>query len=292
VQEFDKRGDVATAVDSHSTTFRWLIRMNRMRAILLITLATVFGSEAITAPLMTSLSAPRHWFVVGIFISILVPLVEAPLVAAFFLRMVHRLDRAHEIIAELAMTDILTGAYNRRYFMQEAQKEFGKAQRYNLPLSIIMFDADHFKSLNDTYGHSAGDDVLRELSAACKRCIRAPDVFVRYGGEEFVILLPMADGSRARMLAERIRREVEQMSTYCGDVRLPVTISLGVAERLASTASIDEMLREADLRLYVAKKNGRNRVEGAGASDGSPVRMDRLLKAESSLPRGSPINEI
>jgi diguanylate cyclase (GGDEF)-like protein len=262
VQDFDKRGEAATAADSHSTTFRWLIRMNRARAILLITVATVFGSEAITATLMTLLSAPRRWCLVGIVISTLVPLVEAPLIATFFLRMVHRLESAHEIIAELAMTDILTGAYNRRYFMQEAQKEFGKAQRYNLPLSIIMFDADRFKSLNDTYGHSAGDDVLRELSAACKRCIRASDVFVRYGGEEFVVLLPMSDGSAARMLAERIRREVEQMSAYCGDVRLPVTISLGVAERLAITASLDEMLKEADLRLYDAKKNGRNRVDG------------------------------
>jgi diguanylate cyclase (GGDEF)-like protein len=257
----DKRDNATLGDDRYSRLLRWLTGMNMTHAIVLVTLVTVLGSEATTAALMLLFSAPQRWVAIGLAISTVVPLLVATVVIAFFLQMIRRLQRAHELIAELAITDMLTGIYNRRFFMSEAQKEFGKAERHRLPLSIILFDVDRFKSLNDTYGHSAGDDVLRGLSSACKKCLRASDVFARYGGEEFVILLPLTDCAAACKTAERVRRGVEEMSTYCGDVRLPVTISLGVAELIPKMTSLDEMLNKADVRLYAAKKNGRNRVE-------------------------------
>lgn len=258
----DGHDNAALTEDSPSGLFQWLTGMKMTRAVILITSVTVLGSEVLTGMLMVSFSAPEHWIKIGLAISAVVPLVIAPVVAVCFLTMIRRLETAHQLIAELRMTDILTGIYNHRYFMFEAEKEFGKANRYHLPLSIILFDVDGFKLLNDTFGHSAGDDVLRVLGNTCKKCLRASDVLARYGGEEFVILLPLTSGDAAHGLAERIRRAVEEMPIHYGDVRLPVTISLGVADFLPNTASFDEMLKEADLRLYAAKQNGRNRVEG------------------------------
>ena len=238
-----------------------LTDVNSICAVILVSVVTALGSEALTAMLMVSFAAPERWVEISLAIATVVPLVLASVIVAIFLQMIRRLERARKLIAELAMTDMLTGIYNRRYFMFEAEKEFGKARRYNLPLSIILYDVDRFKSLNDTYGHSAGDEVLRALTGACTRCLRSSDVFARYGGEEFVILLPLTDGGAARRLAERVRKEVEQMPAFHESVRLPVTISLGVAEFLPSKISFDEMLKEADKRLYAAKTNGRNRVE-------------------------------
>jgi diguanylate cyclase (GGDEF)-like protein len=264
VESSDRRDDRAFTGDKHSMLFQWLTDVNSIYAVILVSLVTALGSEALTAILMVSFSAPERWVEIGLAIATVVPLVLAPVIVAFFLQMIRRLERARKLIAELAMTDMLTGIYNRRYFMVEAEKEFGKAQRYNLPLSIILYDVDRFKALNDTFGHSAGDEVLRALTSACARCLRSSDVFARYGGEEFAILLPLTDGEAARGLAERVRKEVEQMSAYHESVRLPVTISLGVAEFQPSKVSFDEMLKEADKRLYAAKTNGRNRV-GSGA---------------------------
>jgi diguanylate cyclase (GGDEF)-like protein len=262
VQALDEHGDAALTEDSHSGLLQWLTDMNMTGAVILVTLVMILGSDALTAALMVSFSAPGHWITIGLAIATAVPLVIAPLVAVSFLTMMRRLETAQQLIAELATTDMLTGIHNRRYFMIEAEKEFGKADRYHLPLSLILFDVDSFKLLNDTYGHSAGDDVLRVLSNACRKCLRASDVLARYGGEEFVILLPLTSGAAARGLAERIRRAVEEMPIYFGDVRLPVTISLGIADYQQNTSSFDEMLKEADMLLDAAKTNGRNRVEG------------------------------
>lgn len=258
----DERNDAPRTEDGASGSFQWLTSMSTTPAVVLITLVAIAASEALTAALMALFSVPAHWFHVGLAIAGVVPLVIAPFVAASFLTMGRRLETARQLIAELALTDMLTGLHNRRYFMFEAEKEFGKADRYHLPLSIILFDVDHFKTLNDTFGHLAGDDVLRVLGNTCKKCLRASDVLARYGGEEFVILLPLTNAAAARGLAERIRRAVEEMPIIFGDARLPVTISLGIADYTPNTTSLDEMLKEANLLLDAAKQNGRNRVEG------------------------------
>ncbi|MDR1779062.1 MAG: diguanylate cyclase [Clostridiales Family XIII bacterium] len=159
-----------------------------------------------------------------------------------------------------AYTDGLTGLYNRRYFLDHALKELDRAQRTNSPASLIMLDLDHFKVVNDTYGHAAGDEVLRTVSNRLRSAVRTYDIVARYGGEEFVIFLANADINIGRQLAERIRLKVEEKPcVYLGE-EIPFTCSLGVAELHADVENLDELIRRADEALYNAKESGRNQV--------------------------------
>jgi PleD family two-component response regulator len=206
---------------------------------------------------------PKHWIAISLAISTVMPMLLAATVIIIFLRMAHTMERAREMIAKLAMTGMLTGIYNRRYFMLEAPKEFEKAVRYK-PLSPL--------SSSKLTGFSLLMTHMRILQAAmccaqlgitCGRCLRASDVFARYGEEKFVILLPLTKDASPFELAERLRRAVEEMTSQSGGISLPATIRLGGAECLSTMVSIDEMLKKAELWLYEAKRNGRNRVEDA-----------------------------
>ncbi|GEM_PF-3046771 len=160
----------------------------------------------------------------------------------------------------LAITDPLTGLYNRRYFMERAQNEFDRSCRYGSPLSIIMMDIDHFKKVNDTYGHLVGDKVLQRIAEICHKKIRLVDFIARYGGEEFAILLPETSQKNAQMVAQRLRKMIARTSTYVGKKRIRVTVSLGVAELTEGVTQLDTLLSHADTALYHAKTLGRNRV--------------------------------
>jgi diguanylate cyclase (GGDEF)-like protein len=164
---------------------------------------------------------------------------------------------------ESAMRDTLTRAHNRRYFLERLGAEIAYARRHASRLSLIMFDLDHFKRVNDVHGHLAGDEVLREVAAMVSRLIRAEDVFARYGGEEFVVLARAIEHDNAARFAERIRAAVERLEIAAESTVLRVTVSLGVAsiDELAATGRDSEALfRLADERLYDAKSAGRNRV--------------------------------
>jgi len=164
---------------------------------------------------------------------------------------------------ELARTDVLTGVNNRRQLFEIAEREFEIATRYKKPLSVIMFDIDHFKEVNDTFGHAVGDQILKYVTQAACAELRSTDVIGRYGGEEFVIMLPMTDAQNAHSLAERIREEVAaiRMPTEKGDAS--VTLSIGIAEIIhsAQTGSAEDLIRRADEAMYAAKNAGRNRTE-------------------------------
>jgi diguanylate cyclase (GGDEF)-like protein len=163
-------------------------------------------------------------------------------------------------IQQLAITDALTGIFNRRHLFELGGREFLRARRFNRPLAAMMIDIDHFKTVNDTYGHDTGDEVLRKLCQLIKRNVREVDIISRYGGEEFAIILPEADLTAAREIAERLRRAVEQM---LGDSnsRLPrITISLGITAMRADTPNLENLIHMADIALYAAKNAGRNRV--------------------------------
>jgi len=168
--------------------------------------------------------------------------------------------RMHSQLHELAIRDPMTGIFNRRHFFELADLVFEEARRYNRPISAIMFDADYYKEVNDTYGHLVGDDVLKQVTARCSGVIRQADIFGRYGGEEFVIVMPDTGLTGALKLAERLRFAVAEppYKTEKGDVS--TTISLGVARSKRSTASLLELLSDADAALYRAKDAGRNRV--------------------------------
>ncbi|MBL7048158.1 MAG: diguanylate cyclase [Nitrospira sp.] len=157
----------------------------------------------------------------------------------------------------LSTTDGLTGLYNRRYLNESLGKELGRARRYTLDFSIIMFDVDHFKKFNDVYGHETGDRVLKMLGNVMIKTFRDIDICCRYGGEEFLIILPSTNLENAKISAERLRVAVE--TTSIDD--LSVTISIGIASYPETdTRSIDEFIKKADLALYKAKEGGRNRV--------------------------------
>jgi two-component system cell cycle response regulator len=166
----------------------------------------------------------------------------------------------HEEIYRLTITDGLTGIANRRAFEERIKVEVYRALRYARPLSLVMFDLDHFKKVNDTYGHMAGDHVLKTVASAVSSRIRAYDAFARYGGEEFALLLPETSKAGAAQVAEEIRASVANTQFIFEDRVIPVTVSMGVAEVVPEFRTHHELVKAADVRLYGAKRDGRNRV--------------------------------
>jgi diguanylate cyclase (GGDEF)-like protein len=167
----------------------------------------------------------------------------------------------HEEIYRLKTTDGLTGAFNKRSFDEELGREIFRFLRYRRPLSLIMFDIDHFKRVNDDFGHLAGDRVLSKLGSLFNRVSRPEDVFCRYGGEEFALLLPETGLDQACTIAEEARALVERTRFDFDDLVIPVTISAGVAQAGPLAETSDDFVAAADKRLYAAKAGGRNRVE-------------------------------
>ena len=167
----------------------------------------------------------------------------------------------HEEIYTMTIKDGLTEIYNKRYFEEALEREISRAQRHNRKLSILMFDIDFFKKVNDTFGHLAGDYVLRELACIISKRARHEEVFARYGGEEFVVLLPESDGVEAAALAEQLRGLVETHRFEFEGEEIPVTISVGVATMDGNTKmSSPDFIKAADAQLYRAKSEGRNCV--------------------------------
>ena len=170
-------------------------------------------------------------------------------------------ERAEGEAQRLATTDPLTGAYNRRTFHEIAEREMARARRNGQPLSIVMLDIDHFRQVNEKHGHKVGDEILQRFVDVMRSALRKEDMVVRYGGEEFVVLLPEVPGPGAVVVAGRIRRAVAGTPIEAAGEKFPVTVSLGVAARLdEGPESIDELLERAGSALALAKERGRNRV--------------------------------
>ncbi len=160
---------------------------------------------------------------------------------------------------QMSFTDPLTNLFNRRHFQVEFEREFKRAKRYNSPLSVAVADIDFFKRINDNYGHSCGDYVLKEIAYLIKNNFRQTDMIFRYGGEEFVIILTETAGENALVPLERLRETVENHDFKYHDKSLKITLSIGVTSNLEFETSA-EMFDEADSKLYQAKNNGRNQV--------------------------------
>ncbi|WP_223967715.1 sensor domain-containing diguanylate cyclase [Bradyrhizobium sp. RD5-C2] len=161
----------------------------------------------------------------------------------------------------LATTDPLTGLFNRRQFLTTLDAEWSRFQRYYRSVSVLMVDIDYFKSINDRFGHAAGDEAIKAVAEICTRGKRKSDVVGRVGGEEFAVLLPETTLSRARTVAERIRKRAEGLALRADDRPVSFTVSIGVAEAITSMPGIDALMKAADAALYQAKERGRNRVE-------------------------------
>jgi diguanylate cyclase (GGDEF)-like protein len=176
------------------------------------------------------------------------------------------LRKSEETLRLLAITDSLTDLYNRRYFYELAEIEISKSIRYSRPLSVMMFDLDFFKHINDTFGHTTGDMVLKTVAEITKELLRKSDIIARYGGEEFVVLLPETSAPEASAISERMRKQIENTTIEAGNRQITVTVSFGVSDFLRKTNSetqeiiLSEFISSADQALYASKNTGRNKV--------------------------------
>ncbi len=169
----------------------------------------------------------------------------------------YTLERELRRISEV---DVLTGAFTRRRLMTELEEKYGEFRRYGSPTSLLMLDTDHFKQVNDQYGHDTGDEVLRKYTETCMQQLRDVDLFARFGGEEFVALLPQTGLQEAQLIAERLRQSVEATTITHHDLTLSITVSIGVSIMDEHDHTYESVLKRADDALYEAKRTGRNRV--------------------------------
>ncbi|MDX2479753.1 MAG: GGDEF domain-containing protein [Desulfuromusa sp.] len=177
-------------------------------------------------------------------------------------RLAHELKDVNSRLNDLAYLDALTGLYNHRFFQESLGDELARANRYQSSLSLILFDIDHFKKVNDNHGHPAGDQVLKTISKAVQKTVRPSDFVARYGGEEFAVILPETDNSGLKVFAARLRRCVEGVITKVDQQQIMVTISVGGTTFCPEQPEIskDILIKSADRGLYMSKKNGRNQV--------------------------------
>jgi diguanylate cyclase (GGDEF)-like protein len=166
----------------------------------------------------------------------------------------------HDEIYRLTTVDGLTQVSNRRFFEEALDRELSRCRRYHRSLSLVLVDIDHFKKINDTYGHLAGDAVLKEVATTIRSRIRREDIIARYGGEEFALLLPEIDLEGAVAMAEKVRRLIEKHRFHFDGETIPVTVSCGAASLAKKNETGTALIRRADEKLYEAKASGRNRV--------------------------------
>ncbi len=226
------------------------------RSPVLVLLAAIAGTVLIGAGML--LSGPGAAFEI-VLINRSMSTVLLWTVALFALRHLYVSNSLLERLNRQANTDPLTGLYNRRYFFARVRNELQRFARYGDRFAIILIDADHFKRVNDTHGHGAGDATLRGIANACLETVRETDLVGRFGGEEFIVLLPHTDVDAAVVVAERIRKAMHD-EAWTRDGVVPVTLSLGVAEVGPQASTFDTLLKAADSALYAAKDAGRDCV--------------------------------
>lgn len=192
---------------------------------------------------------------------------EKAAILAHQLALVIRRDRLYRQVESLAITDSLTGVHTRRYILERFHEELLRARTQKIPISFLMIDVDYFKHFNDQYGHLTGDQILRNVATIIQENIRQIDIIGRYGGEEFCVILPEADGSGAQYVAERMRQAVEKAVVKAYDTKVRLTISIGIACYPADGKKVAELIDKADWALYRAKKIGRNKVCVFGVYD-------------------------
>lgn len=245
---------------------RWVNRTGAIRATVLMTFASSICSLLLTS---VTLHLLGHSSMGNAFwISLLVPVPMTLVFGGTCFFLVVSLERAWDTVNELAMQDVLTGLSNRRRFTPAAQRELDLSHRHRQPLALLILDVDHFKAINDAFGHLAGDDVLVEVGRRCQNALRTTDLLARWGGEEFIMLLPNTPLPQAQQLAERVRQAISAKPEIRIDGQVvQVTASLGAAGNVpGQLASLDELIKRADIALYQAKVAGRDRVSMSDSS--------------------------
>lgn len=231
---------------------------NKLSKLMIIALATglFFLCENFqNEPLVVLSQEAEYWIFAS---TIVVIVVEIYVAMSIFSKTISVHEQELKV---MATTDALTLINNRRTFMSIGDEIFAYAKRYDEPFSIILMDIDHFKKVNDQYGHLVGDKVLKNIAKLLRSLIRESDLLARYGGEEFILLLPNTPKDAALTFAENLRQQVEKSQVDCGNgLTVSCTLSLGVAEYQSNFITLDEITNAADQALYQAKKHGRNKV--------------------------------
>jgi len=240
-----------------------ILRLGVWQTTLLFSAFASLGSLALTWLFLRMMG--HHTMGSAFYISLLVPLPMTLTTGAIIFSLMTALEKARSQAHALSMTDSLTGLSNRRHFLQGVRRELLLAQRHQQPVALLILDVDHFKRVNDLHGHSMGDQVLIEISQCCTQALRTTDLLARWGGEEFVVLLPNTHREHAHQLAERVREAVAGLAQlHANSEAVRVTISVGVAcADPGQTATLDVLVQTADRALYEAKRSGRNQVAPA-----------------------------
>ncbi len=238
---------------------RQLLQLPRWAAMLAIVAVSVALSLAITRLLVPPSGVAGSYGQVML-IAVLVPVLVATPVAATVLHLLHELKRARDEAGRLANTDALTGVLNRRSFGDIAAREIQRALAGKRPLALLMLDIDNFMPVNDQHGHAAGDRVLRAVAGCCVQAVRPGDPVGRWGGEEFVVLLPGASLPDGQVIAERLRAAVRGSPVALDGAAVRVTVSVGLAALRPPNDALDPLLGRADSAMYRAKTAGKDRV--------------------------------
>lgn len=234
-----------------------ILQLGPRRAILLLTLASSLGSALVSLAVARVLGLAGAGYLYSALIGTIVPLIMVPLTMTRIVRLTFELEKARAQLHYLATHDSLTTAYNRSYFLSRFEEEKLLTQKTNAPLSVMMIDADDFKSINDCYGHIGGDIALAAIARNIQEMLRPQDIFARYGGEEFIVLLPMTALRQACEVAERIRSTIAATRISIQDEAISVTVSIGLSS--VEKGGFAHVIDRADAALYEAKRNGRNR---------------------------------
>lgn len=226
----------------------------------------VRGGISVTFDISDVKSAIRWQNNAMIILGLLSAAILLSVIYLFIRKLNAKLSEAYKKIEDLAMEDELMRIFNRRYFFKRLPEELHRAARYKTGLGCILLDLDHFKKINDTYGHQAGDVVLQEIAATIKKICRQSDIIARYGGEEIVILLPHVNGTSPKHVAQKIRQAIEELEIKIDkDTTVTITVSLGVIgippDKMEEIEDYNEIIKLVDRALYEAKRKGRNRVE-------------------------------
>lgn len=222
-----------------------------------VSLIAVLLSVLVTALIDFALDQRISWTAVSL--SIITPTIIVPIFEYRALLLLDQLDKTEQKLRVLSLTDDLTGTYNRRYFLDLANAEISRIERYGGMLCLAIMDFDNFKTINDHYGHLAGDRALSLVSQICQENIRETDIFARYGGDEFVFLFPETDETRARECLQRLHNQISN-ATISSEVPVHPHVSIGLFCYSARTSTLDDLLHHADMALYRAKHAGGNRL--------------------------------
>ncbi|MDO5611498.1 MAG: GGDEF domain-containing protein [Pseudomonadota bacterium] len=243
------------------------LRMGRHKAVIVTTLASILLSALLTALIKPAIAGSAADST-SLAVAILVPAIVAPLVSHWAWTLLYQIEATRQQLELAVIRDDMTGMFNRRHFIAMLEQELHRARRNRLPLSILLFDLDHFKQVNDTHGHAAGDAALAAIGKLLNEQVRPYDVAARHGGEEFAVLMPGLDKQNSTATAERLRQLIETLPITLPDetgTTIRLTASFGVASLIDDNDDTRKMLHRADIGLYAAKSAGRNRVGTAEA---------------------------